>query len=368
MNVFPWGGSEELWYQTAKLAIKKGHSVITLTQHWNNLSDKVFELQSLGAECCFYFKPAYSLSHRVMIKLKLKKYREEVVPFIDADVFIISNGTTFNFLNNHSVMSMVIKSGKPYILISQHGFENGSLIIPNQRTYSIDLIQNAYKMFFVSERNLKSAERQLAYPISNAQHIHNPNNLKTIAIKKFPKSPALLMACVARLDCNFKGQDILLAALSSEKWKNRNYKLRLYGKGPDHQHLVHLMEMYGLQERISIEGHITNIDKIWEDNQVLVLPSISEGTPLAMVEAMLSGRAVLTTDVGDNAKYVISGKTGFLAAAATEICLLDCLEELWVSKEKLQLMGENAFQHAMEITDLHPEETLLSFIDKSFDQ
>jgi glycosyltransferase involved in cell wall biosynthesis len=125
------------------------------------------------------------------------------------------------------------------------------------------------------------------------------------------------MACVARLDCDYKGQDILLQTLSTEQWRERDFQLNFYGAGPHLEHLLQLIKLYHLQEKVGVQGYVQDIDRIWETNQILVLPSLSEGTPLALVEAMLSGRAALTTDVGDSAAYVLDGKTGFLAAVAS---------------------------------------------------
>jgi glycosyltransferase involved in cell wall biosynthesis len=100
------------------------------------------------------------------------------------------------------------------------------------------------------------------------------------------------------------------------------------------------------------------------NNQVLILPSLSEGTPLALMEAMLSGRAALSTDVGGNATYIRDGDTGFLADVASVSCIATAMEKVWASKAELSEIGVRAFNHALKITDLHPEKTLLDFIEQ----
>ncbi|RZM07576.1 MAG: glycosyltransferase [Pedobacter sp.] len=182
--------------------------------------------------------------------------------------------------------------------------------------------------------------------------------MKTRSIKSFPASSRLLMACVARLDCDFKGQDILLQVLSTPQWNERAFSLKLYGSGPHSTHLQQLIALYNLQDKVSIEGQVSDIDHIWETNHVLVLPSLSEGTPLALIEAMLSGRAAVTTDVGGNSEYVRDGDTGFLADMASVKCLAASLEDLWHNRHRLQAMGEAAFKHAAAITDFYPEKRL----------
>ncbi|WP_432207238.1 glycosyltransferase, partial [Hymenobacter defluvii] len=72
----------------------------------------------------------------------------------------------------------------------------------------------------------------------------------------FPSANKLLIACVARLDCAFKGQDILLQVLSMAPWTGREYHLRLYGSGPHLEYLQSLIKMYNLQDKVTIEGHV----------------------------------------------------------------------------------------------------------------
>lgn len=362
MRAFPWGGSEELWFRVAKLALAQGHSVCTLTQKWNKTPDKIKEIERLGAEINFYDTARYNIAEKLAIKLHAKKNESDTVPDTDADVYIISNGSTWDFLYNYYLTRKILDKGKPYILISQHSFENGHIVKSERRDDAIAIIKKAEQIFFVAERNLRAAERQLGHLITNSRVISNPVNIRDVSVKSFPASAKLLMACIARVDCDFKGQDILLQALSTEHWQERDFCLKLYGNGPHVSHLKHLIEMYGLQNKVVIEGHVHDIDKIWQKNQVLVLPSLSEGTPLVVVEAMLSGRAVLTTNVGDNNRYVLNDKTGFLAATASVECLTHSLDELWSKKNTLNKMGEAAYAHATALVDFQPEETLLEYI------
>lgn len=363
MKILPWGGSEELWYKTAKLALAQGHVVCALTQRWPNTPDKINELQELGADVQFYYTPVYSLAGRLASKLRLRQRVAEVVPNIVADVYIISNGSVFDYVYNQQIIEKIIASGRPYILISQHNFENGNIVADAQRGHAIEVARRASKFFFVSERNFRNAERQLAHSIDNAAVISNPINIKTVSVKAFPQAATLLMACVARLDCAFKGQDVLLQVLSAEVWIGRDYRLRLYGSGPHLEYLRQLIQFYRLSDKVAVEGHVSDVDQIWELNQVLVLPSLSEGTPLAMVEAMLSGRAAVSTNVGDNGRYVLDGLTGFLADTASVECIAAVMERLWARRQELPALGEKAYAHALRMTDLHPDKTLLEFVE-----
>jgi glycosyltransferase involved in cell wall biosynthesis len=70
------------------------------------------------------------------------------------------------------------------------------------------------------------------------------------------------------------------------------------------------------------------------------LPSRAEGLPLVVVEAMLCGRPVVTTDVAGNGEVVTDDVTGFLAKSATARSIGRALERFWDSRSRLQEIGE----------------------------
>lgn len=363
MRISPWGGSEELWFRAALLAIQRGHSVTTVTQLWKETPSKIVELASTGATTKFYRSNQPNLTVRAIQKAVAWTAPSVKFPLFEADLVVISAGTTWDLLYQRAIVTEVLKANKPYVLISQHGFENGSIISSADRPYLLDVIRKAEAFFFVAARNLEAAERQLVYLIGNARLVSNPLNTQQRTSTAFPKTNILRLACVARLECAFKGQDLLLQALSQGQWPTRSYTLKLFGGGPDRDYLSQLIEFYKLTDKVTIEGHVNDLDSIWRQNQVQVICSLSEGTPLSLVEAMIAGRPVLATDVGDNAKYVRTGHTGVLISAATVACISAGLEQVWENKDKLEEMGINAQSHSESIADLHPDATLLNFIE-----
>ena len=364
MEDFPWGGSEELWYRAAIEAAERGCHVCTITKKWDPTPDKIVELQSLNVETQFFFNRKRTLVKRILKYLGLSNGKDYVFPKLNADFIILSQGGTFDIFYRKQIIDDIVKSGIPYLIISQHNYENGGVIDDNIRSSGLKFINNSNKFCFVSKRNLETAERQVAFKITNSALLSNPVNLNKIGIKKYNESSKLLMACVARLDCNFKGQDILLQVLSDNKWKLRDYELKLYGSGSHERFLKELVSFYELEDKVFFMGHVNFIDQIWHQNQILILPSISEGTSLALMEAMLCGRTALATDVGDTGVYVIDKETGFLVNSPSYSCLNQALDDLWDNKHKLESLGIKAFEHALKITDLKPEKTLIDFLQR----
>jgi glycosyltransferase involved in cell wall biosynthesis len=108
------------------------------------------------------------------------------------------------------------------------------------------------------------------------------------------------------------------------------------------------------------EGFVTEIEKVWSLNHVLVMPSRIEGLPLALVEAMLCGRPAVVTDVA-GAEVIEDGVSGFLAEAASVGCVGDALERFWTRKEEARNIGAAA---VARIRHLVPRDPVRVFSDK----
>jgi glycosyltransferase involved in cell wall biosynthesis len=117
--------------------------------------------------------------------------------------------------------------------------------------------------------------------------------------------------------------------------------LNLYGHGSFRKGIERLIAESELEGRIRVRGHAL-ISEIWAENHVLVQPSRMEGLPITIVEAMMSARPVVTTDVAGNAELLTNGKTGFVANAPTVASIAQALESMWASRADLQQMGERA--------------------------
>lgn len=361
MQGAPWGGSEELWFRTAKYALAQKHEVTVCVYDWLQEPEAIGLLRNAGALIVKIKRPnPDSIVKRILIKFsKIRSFSK--LKKLNPDVICLSQGGTYDVGYNSDLQSLLFKYQKPYVLISQYNVEYGGIVPENLREKIVQVFNNAANIFFVADRNKIVAERQLATILKNASVIGNPVNIKKAGIRAFPSSvKELKIACVARFECRYKGQDILLEALATERWSNRDFSLEFFGSGPDQNYLENLVTHFQLSDKVKVIGKTNDIDKVWEEHHLLVLPSLSEGTPLSMVEAMLCGRAVLATDVGGISDYIIHGKTGYLAPVASVSALSTVLEEMWLQKDNLKVLGINAYNHAIEITDLNPEQTLLN--------
>ena len=231
-----------------------------------------------------------------------------------------------------------IKMGIPYIFDIQLADE---LLWHASNPLMIDCYKNAKAVYFLSDKNRNAAEKQLGIKLLNAKKHFNP-----IKISKY-ETPLVItdiikFACIGRMGVEHKRQDLILEILASTKWRERNWELYFYGKGEHESSLKNLVKMYGLDDKVFFEGHVSNMDAVWKKCQALLLPSSYEGMSLAVLESMQAGRVAIVTNAGGNIEYIRNGYNGFLAEAATYNLFSFAMEDAWQQISDWPIIGQRA--------------------------
>ena len=367
MSGFPWGGSETLWSKSANHLLSLGHKVFASVKHWPERPEEVALLDQTGVEVDErkWMGADRSRKARIRAKILRKPIRDpgwepswgKIVDFAP-DLVCISQGST---LCGIDWMIRCKQSGMPYASIVNANFEQWW---PDDE--QIERFSMAYRgslmNYFVSKANRELFERQIAMKLENAEVISNPFNVSWNADTGWPEeSGGYQLACVARLEPAAKGHDLLFQVLAQPKWKGRNLKVTLFGKGPWENSLKRLASFYGIDGMITFGGHVQDIENVWKAHHALVLPSRYEGLPLSMVEAMLCSRTVIVTDVAGNREPIVDNETGFVAAAATVIHLDEAMERAWNRRHEWEAMGKAA---ATSIRLRIPKDPAKEFADR----
>lgn len=362
----PWGGSEMLWSLTAKEALRNNHKVFISVFGWGFIPDEIKELQDLGAIVDFrehyqtdlgVFQKAYFKLAQRYLKNSINEYKS--LFSFKPQVVLINQGNTHDAISNLGLFETLKSKKIPYHILSQHSVDVGG-IYEHILTPTSEIFENAQKLYFVSKRNLNSIRRQLCKKLEQSVLVNNPVTNTGVNLIEYPKTETAQLACVARLQCNFKGQDLLMEALSQPQWKERNWHLNLYGDGPDQEYLVKLSKHYEIEDKITFHGFVFKVTEIWKRNQLMVLPSVSEGSALSLLEAVCCGRPAVTSDVGGNSEWVQDGINGFVAPSSSVNYFSKAMENAWIHKDKWQEMGALGRENALKTLDKTPWVTLLN--------
>lgn len=111
-----------------------------------------------------------------------------------------------------------------------------------------------------------------------------------------------------------KGVKYLIEAMKTITDKNKNTRLFLVGDGEERKYLENLVRTLNIERYVTFIGKVQN-DKVPEymtASDVFVLPSLSEGFPVTVVEAMASGLPIVATDVRGLPEIIKNDENGFL--------------------------------------------------------
>lgn len=347
-----WGGSEELWAASIPYLQLNNMEVIVLKKRINRNHPKFVELYNwnvtlvdleMKSEKIRILKRVLMKLLRVINSLRISIENQSLetdfikkIKSINADIVIVAQGINFDGLEYaHQLYTFKI----PFAVISQKAVE---FYWPHKfvRPFMKIAINNALKLFFISQHNLKLTEEQFGMKIDNSQVIQNPIKTKGKLIPNPSQETEIRLACIGRLFLIDKGQDILIRILSLDKWKSRPIKISFIGTGIDEIALKELATLLGVKN-ISFEGHVTNIEDIWTNHHALILPSRSEGMSLAMLEAMAIGRTVIVTDAGGSSELITDGENGFIGQANFE-SFDQTMERAWALREQWNVIGKKA--------------------------
>jgi len=168
---------------------------------------------------------------------------------------------------------------------------------------------------------------------------------------RISEGPLLLF--VGRL-AEEKGWKDLINAMAILRDAGSDATLLMIGDGPDRQDALKLVDRLGVGERVTLAGWVEHgeIAAYLEAADIFVAPSCttasgrSEAQGLALAEAMMSGRPVLTTRVGGIGDFVKHGQTGWLVAERSPQELASAVGQLHADRELAARLGAAAQLYA----------------------
>lgn len=128
-----------------------------------------------------------------------------------------------------------------------------------------------------------------------------------------------------------------------------NARLIFTGKGEEEMNLKKLVSDLNLNDKVIFAGFVSE-DKwdLLKRCDVFVLPSISEGHPIAVIEAMACGKPVIATNVGPFPEIIRDGETGLLVPLHSPDDLADAIIGLAFDEKKRLEMGTKAKEYVTE--------------------
>jgi len=362
-----WGGSEDLWSATAAVLASEGHRVTIYKSGVDDSEPRIQRLRALSTRIRDLAR--FPLMPRRLFTLlrslsSSAAYGHEAMRLLIGlllsprpDLVVVSQGGNHD---GHFLAEVCRRLRLPYAIVSHKASELYWPADWQQKTIAA-VYRAARAIFFVSEHNRRLTEEQLGFPLPHAAVVRNPFLVPWEPRADWPDDGhGWRLACIGRLHPKEKGQDLLLRVLARRRWRDRPLSVTFYGDGLQRASLERMARNLGLSS-VTFAGFVRDVPAIWSSHHGLILPSRCEGLPITLVEAMLSARVPIVTDVGGSAEVIDDGTTGYLAAAPTEDALDAAMERAWNERHRWREIGAAAAEHIRTLVPRDPER---SFADR----
>ena len=150
-----------------------------------------------------------------------------------------------------------------------------------------------------------------------------------------------VIGVVARLDLQ-KGFEYLLIAVRDLCRSYQRITVVISGEGPDRRAIEQMIEQYGLQHNVVLAGQQSDMPAVYADMDIFVLPSLNEGLPMTVLEAMAAGKPIVATRVGAVPNVISDGETGLLVKPKDAIGLRHAIARLLSDPDLCRSMGARA--------------------------
>ncbi len=208
----------------------------------------------------------------------------------------------------------------------------------------------------------QSRGAQQYYPetiINKSEIIFNPLRTERLpqktSIPDMRQGAKKSIVAVGRLSQQ-KNHAMLIKAFDHIKDDIPEHILQIFGDGPLKQHLQGIIAERGLQDRVFLMGNHTDVVHSMAKASLFVLPSLYEGQPNALLEAMCIGVPCISTDwspKGTVTDLIKNGENGRIVFSMKDKDMSDAILELLSNKDLADTMGKNAASIAQKVNADH---------------
>ncbi len=156
-----------------------------------------------------------------------------------------------------------------------------------------------------------------------------------------------LVVSVGRL-VREKNYPLLADSIGSIRDRIPTVRCLIAGEGKLRGEIDARIGVVGVGENVKLAGARSDISDLLHAADVFVLPSVREGFPVSLIEAMACGKAIVATDVGGIPDAITGGENGILVSPGDTLALAEAVEKLLTDKDLAERLGRAALRTAAE--------------------
>ena len=186
----------------------------------------------------------------------------------------------------------------------------------------------------------KIAKPEKIVTIHNGLDVDNPKFLPQEEAREFlGLKNHIIIGAIANLYKN-KGLGYLIHAAA--KINNPELKFVIIGDGPEREDLEQLIKETHLENSVFLLGYVDDAYKYMKAFDIFVLPSVKEGQPWTILEAMAAGVPIVATNIAGIPEMLENEKSGLLVEPADPDVLAGAIEQMLIHTSLARECAQNA--------------------------
>lgn len=164
----------------------------------------------------------------------------------------------------------------------------------------------------------------------------------TCVLPKYNPESYTTILFIGRLLPNKGLKTLVEAARIISATSSRKITFKIVGDGPDRAQINELIEMYSMRDNFHFLGEVPRVSDVFQEGGIFVRPSLTEGMPLTILEAMSSGLPIVATNVGGTSELIKHNERGLLVEVDNEAQLAKAILNLVGNPKRAERLGQNA--------------------------
>ena len=297
----------------------------------------------------FFKKIIYKIKS-VLFAISKKDFLFDIFNNLNLDNFLIVNGgypgAIYNLLVAKSWKKFKFK--KTWMVIHNYPKKYNYLNFINQTIIDYIISKNLTGIITVSKSGLNSLKDRNFIKNLKIRKIYN--GVKKLKINKSYKTKNKFKIIMIAVFEERKGFEFIFRSLKILKKEFNKFKFYLYG---DYSHvdktkIKRLILKYEITENVIIKKYTTQKSKIFENKDLLVLPSKYEIFGLSIIEAMMFKIPVIASNVGGPKEIIRNGKTGFLVNYNNDLRMANRIKKISNNKKLYNFIVKNAYREYLK--------------------
>lgn len=327
-----------------------------------------------------FFDPVYEVRGGIdyylkshLIKDRLRKHIRQV------DVVVIRAPSAFGTY----AFQVCMELDKPYVVEVvgctwnsnwNHGSLKGKLRAPLSYFKNKKLIKNSLAALYVTERFLQARYPTRAAMTTHASNVHIPEpdeevlRSHSIRLSSLKDEHIFKLGLLANISVKYKGYHVAIKALRMLKDRRKDLRFQFFVAGGGAPNYINsLVEKYDMANEVKLLGQLASGDEVFKylDNlDIYLQPSLTEGLPRSVIEAMSRGCPVLASSAGGIPELLDSH---FLHNPGDATKLSLDIEKLLTDKELRIKASKENFEKSKEYTDSVLKKRRLQFYKQAFE-